>query len=75
MAKQYHPDVSKGYETKFKEISEAYGVLSDEKIKKQYDSSRVFKEGWSRMGSKAQQGSYSYEEYQNVFYSMSPQER
>jgi molecular chaperone DnaJ len=73
LAKQYHPDANKGYEAKFKDISEAYGVLSNDKIKQQYVSARTFKEGWSKMGSKAQQGSYSYEEYQNVFYNMSPE--
>jgi len=38
LAKQYHPDVNKGdkaAEEKFKEISEAYNVLSDPKQKKQ----------------------------------------
>lgn len=29
LAKQYHPDVNKGYEGKFKEISEAYEILSN----------------------------------------------
>ena len=39
LAKQYHPDVNKdkGAEEKFKEISEAYNVLSDPEKKKQYD--------------------------------------
>lgn len=39
LAKQYHPDVNKnkGSEEKFKEISEAYNVLSDQKKKKEYD--------------------------------------
>jgi len=40
LAKQYHPDVNKkkDAESKFKEISEAYAVLSSEEKKKQYDS-------------------------------------
>lgn len=40
LAKQYHPDVNKDKqaEEKFKEISEAYGVLSDSKKRKQYDT-------------------------------------
>lgn len=40
MAKQYHPDLNPGdkeAEMKFKEINEAYGVLSDADKKKKYD--------------------------------------
>ncbi len=39
LAKKYHPDVNKeeGAEAKFKEIGEAYAVLSDEQKRKQYD--------------------------------------
>ena len=39
LAKQYHPDVNKeaDAEEKFKEIQEAYAVLSDENRRKQYD--------------------------------------
>ena len=39
MAKKYHPDVNKdpGAEDKFKEINEAYEVLSDEQKKAAYD--------------------------------------
>ena len=39
LAKQYHPDLNKeeGAEAKFKEINEAYTVLSDEQKRKQYD--------------------------------------
>lgn len=39
LAKQYHPDVNKepGAEEKFKEIGEAYAVLSDASKRKQYD--------------------------------------
>ena len=40
MAMQYHPDRNKeaGAEEKFKEINEAYQVLSDSKKRAQYDS-------------------------------------
>src|SRR5262245_51599107 len=40
LAKKYHPDVNKGdkqAENKFKEISEAYEVISDKEKRKQYD--------------------------------------
>lgn len=43
LARQYHPDTNKGdqkAEEKFKEISEAYDVLSDEKRRKEYDEAR-----------------------------------
>ena len=40
MAKKYHPDMNPGdqeAEKKFKEVNEAYGILSDEEKKSQYD--------------------------------------
>ncbi len=43
LARKYHPDANKGdaeAEEKFKEISEAYDVLSDEKRRKEYDEAR-----------------------------------
>lgn len=45
LAKQYHPDRNPGnakFEEKFKEMSEAYNVLSDPKKRKEYDSMRRF---------------------------------
>ncbi len=45
LAKKYHPDRHKGdkaAEEKFKEISEAYGVLSDPQKRAQYDQMRRF---------------------------------
>ena len=51
LARQYHPDVSKEEhaEEKFKEINEAYGVLSDSDKRARYD--RFGKEGLGGMGS------------------------
>lgn len=46
LAHKYHPDKGTGDEAKFKEISEAYGVLSNEKKRQEYDAyGRVFNEG------------------------------
>jgi molecular chaperone DnaJ len=44
LARKYHPDANKGdakAEERFKEISEAYTVLSDEKRRKEYDEART----------------------------------
>lgn len=43
LAKQYHPDTNNGNaeaEKKFREINEAYSVLSDEKKRKEYDENK-----------------------------------
>jgi len=53
LARQYHPDANKGSakaEEKFKEISEAYDVLSNDKTRKEYDEARsLFGSGGFRM--------------------------
>jgi molecular chaperone DnaJ len=53
LARKYHPDANKGdakSEERFKEISEAYNVLSDEKRRKEYDEARsLFGAGGVRM--------------------------
>ncbi|MFZ5851752.1 MAG: molecular chaperone DnaJ [Actinomycetota bacterium] len=44
LARRYHPDANTGdpsAEARFKEISEAYDVLSDEKRRKEYDEARA----------------------------------
>lgn len=56
LARKYHPDVnvnSKEAEAKFKEISEAYEVLSDPEKKKQYD---LFGVASTRQGFNSSQG-------------------
>src|SRR5512141_2959120 len=43
LAHKYHPDKKGGDEQKFKEVSEAYSVLSDDKKRAEYDAyGRVF---------------------------------
>jgi molecular chaperone DnaJ len=53
LARKYHPDANKGdpkAEERFKEISEAYNTLSDEKRRKEYDETRsMFGSGRVRM--------------------------
>jgi molecular chaperone DnaJ len=67
LARKYHPDANKGNpaaEEKFKEISEAHTVLSDEKRRKEYDEARsLFGSGGMRMpgGQGGQGGGYSFD--------------
>ena len=67
LARKYHPDANKGNasaEERFKEISEAYNVLSDDKRRKEYDEARsLFGSGGIRMpgGQGGQGGGYSFD--------------
>ncbi len=47
LAHKYHPDKGKGNEEKFKEVNEAYQVLSDSKKRSQYDA---FGENYQQAG-------------------------
>jgi molecular chaperone DnaJ len=62
LARKYHPDANEGdakAEARFKEISEAYTVLSDESRRKEYDEARsLFGSGGPRMGGSTSSGSY-----------------
>ncbi|MGP4026232.1 molecular chaperone DnaJ [Actinomadura sp. 3N407] len=49
LARKYHPDANKGdtdAEDRFKEVSEAYDVLSDDKRRKEYDAVRSMPGGF-----------------------------
>ncbi len=66
LARKYHPDANKGNavsEERFKEISEAYNVLSDEKRRKEYDEARSrFGSGGVRMpGQQGGQGGFGFD--------------
>jgi molecular chaperone DnaJ len=62
LAHKYHPDKTNGNESRFKEVSEAYSVLSDDKKRAEYDSyGRVF----SGAGGNPWEG-FSAQGFQNV---------
>ena len=67
LARKYHPDANKGdssAEERFKEISEAYSVLSDEKRRKEYDEARsMFGGGGFRVptGQRPGQGGFGFD--------------
>ncbi|OQX91371.1 MAG: molecular chaperone DnaJ [candidate division Zixibacteria bacterium 4484_95] len=70
LAKRYHPDANpndKQAETRFKEISEAYNVLSDPKKKQQYDTMRKFGAGYG--AGRAQKGAagFSFDDIMSMF--------
>ena len=66
LARKYHPDANKGdasAEERFKEISEAYSVLSDEKRRKEYDEARsLFGSGFRvPTGSRTGTGGFNFD--------------
>jgi molecular chaperone DnaJ len=65
LARKYHPDANEGNakaEERFKEISEAYTVLSDEQRRKEYDEARsLFGSGPRMPGTAGTSGSYGFD--------------
>ena len=65
LARKHHPDANKGNtasEEKFKEISEAYNVLSDDKRRKEYDEARsLFGSGMRMPGQGGGQGGFGFD--------------
>src|SRR6478735_9437031 len=61
LARQYHPDSNPGdakAEAKFKEISEAYSVLSDTEMRAEYDQIRAMGSGARFSSGGAGQGGF-----------------
>jgi molecular chaperone DnaJ len=63
LARELHPDKTKGdkkLEDRFKEVSEAYDILSDDKKRAEYDQAReMFKSGAFRQGANQFGGDFS----------------
>ncbi|PYC68719.1 molecular chaperone DnaJ [Streptomyces tateyamensis] len=64
LAREFHPDANKGdakAEERFKDISEAYDVLSDEKRRKEYDEARSLFGAGGMRGQGAGGNGYSFD--------------
>jgi len=64
LAAQYHPDKKTGNEAKYKEITEAYAVLGDEKKKAEYDA---YGHSFSGAGGGHASGGFSWADMQQGF--------
>jgi len=65
LARQHHPDANAGdpaSEQRFKEIGEAYAVLSDPEQRQQYDAVRAMSRGGARFTSGGPNGSAGFED-------------
>lgn len=66
LAAQYHPDKKTGDEAKFKEISEAYAVLGDEKKKAEYDAYGHAFQGAGGGGAQGGFGGFNWQDFQQA---------
>ena len=69
LARKYHPDVNKTKEAeeKFKDISEAYDVLSKPDDRKRYDAIRQFGMGGARFAGGSGQGGFDASSFADMF--------
>lgn len=69
LAHKYHPDKGGTDETKFKEITEAYSVLSDDRKRREYDAyGQAFQGGAPRGGDQNQGfGGFDFSQFQQGF--------
>ena len=72
LARQYHPDLNKTKEAeeKFKDISEAYDVLSNKDSRQKYDAIRQFGMGGARFAGGAGGGGFDAGGFSDIFGSM-----
>lgn len=63
LAAQYHPDKKTGDEAKYKEITEAYAVLGDEKKKAEYDT---YGHAFNNAGGGQPGGGFSWGDFQQA---------
>lgn len=64
LAHKYHPDKSTGDAEKFKELSEAYSILSDEKKRAEYDS---YGQTFGSQGGGFNAGGFDFSQFQDAF--------
>ena len=72
LARKYHPDLNKTKEAeeKFKDISEAYDVLSNKDNRQKYDAIRQFGMGGARFAGGSGQGGFDASGFSDIFGSM-----
>ncbi|KFI96836.1 DnaJ C-terminal domain-containing protein [Bifidobacterium stellenboschense] len=72
LARKYHPDLNKTKEAeeKFKDISEAYDVLSNKDSRQKYDAIRQFGMGGARFAGGSGQGGFDASGFSDIFGSM-----
>lgn len=72
LARKYHPDLNKTKEAeeKFKDISEAYDVLSNKEQRQKYDAIRQFGMGGARFAGGSGQGGFDASGFSDIFGSM-----